>query len=322
MPYRKLCNDLQREGIKPSSAQAFGLFCYVPLHKIWYGMEEDLLVHFGLVQNSHPTYAALLCLGLNPLQWVSGAITRCVDWRGNDRHSGWLESLIHRGSLLMQFQSSRDFLRKSLRLSRVIDKEVSTEEWEIPFRVLDEALANALVHREYANQTNFVHRTDFVQVEVFVDRVEISSPGEPPPPMTMALLEVEHTSHPRNPLIAGIFYLYNYIEEVGSGIQRMQRLMKEADLQAPEFKLSEDRTFKVVLYRPEQRLYRPTASVLTAREVEVLRLLAIGLTNKEIAERLILSPHTVNVHIHSIYRKIVVNSRSAATRFAIEYHLI
>jgi predicted ATPase/DNA-binding CsgD family transcriptional regulator len=61
---------------------------------------------------------------------------------------------------------------------------------------------------------------------------------------------------------------------------------------------------------------------LTAREVEVLRLVAMGLNNSQIAERLVLSPNTVNAHIQSIYRKIDVSSRSAATRFAMEHLLI
>lgn len=55
---------------------------------------------------------------------------------------------------------------------------------------------------------------------------------------------------------------------------------------------------------------------LTEREVQVLRLMVQGLTNKQIAKELILSPHTINVHVTSIYNKIGVNSRSAATRFA------
>lgn len=61
---------------------------------------------------------------------------------------------------------------------------------------------------------------------------------------------------------------------------------------------------------------------LTAREVEVLRLVALGMSNSHIAEQLVLSPNTVNAHIQSIYRKVDVNSRSAATRFAIEHQLI
>lgn len=59
---------------------------------------------------------------------------------------------------------------------------------------------------------------------------------------------------------------------------------------------------------------------LTPREVEVLKLLATGLSNSRIAEVLVLSPHTVGVHIQSIYRKLGINSCSAATRFALEHH--
>ncbi len=61
---------------------------------------------------------------------------------------------------------------------------------------------------------------------------------------------------------------------------------------------------------------------LTAREVEVLRLLAQGLTDGQIAEQLVISPRTVNNHLTSIYQKIQVSSRSAATRYAVDQHLI
>ena len=60
---------------------------------------------------------------------------------------------------------------------------------------------------------------------------------------------------------------------------------------------------------------------LTAREVEVLRLLAGGLTDIQIAEKLVLSPRTVHAHISSIYNKLGVTSRSTATRYAMEHHL-
>ena len=61
---------------------------------------------------------------------------------------------------------------------------------------------------------------------------------------------------------------------------------------------------------------------LTAREVEVLRLLAQGLSNNQIAEMLVLSPFTVNKHTQSIYGKLSIKSRSAATRYAIEHKLL
>jgi len=61
---------------------------------------------------------------------------------------------------------------------------------------------------------------------------------------------------------------------------------------------------------------------LTAREVEVLRLLARGLTNAQIARELFVSLLTVKAHVRSIYSKLGVTSRSAATRYALEHHLV
>ena len=60
---------------------------------------------------------------------------------------------------------------------------------------------------------------------------------------------------------------------------------------------------------------------LTAREVEVLRLVAEGLTDAQVAERLTLSPRTVSQHLRSVYNKLGVSSRAAATRFAVEHRL-
>ena len=162
--------------------------------------EQDQLRYFELLQDMHPAYATLLCFGLKPTKWFAGAFTRCTLWQGNDRHNGWLEAKDYLSDLITQFGSSRDFLRKYLRLIRTIKRDVRIEELEIPLVALGEALANALVHREYLNQTSPVY------VDIFDNRVEISSPGIPPRPMTLELLEEEHKSHPRNPQIARVFY--------------------------------------------------------------------------------------------------------------------
>ena len=61
---------------------------------------------------------------------------------------------------------------------------------------------------------------------------------------------------------------------------------------------------------------------LTAREVDVLRLVARGLTDGQVAEQLVISPRTVNTHLTSIYNKLGVDSRTAATRFAVEHRLV
>ena len=60
---------------------------------------------------------------------------------------------------------------------------------------------------------------------------------------------------------------------------------------------------------------------LTAREVEVLRLVAEGRSDAQVAERLFLSPYTVKAHLRSIYNKLGVPSRTAATAVAIDHGL-
>jgi len=68
---------------------------------------------------------------------------------------------------------------------------------------------------------------------------------------------------------------------------------------------------------------RRDASVgLTVREVEVLRLLTIGLSNKQIARRLAISPKTAGNHIEHIYAKIGASSRAGASLFAVQNGLL
>lgn len=77
---------------------------------------------------------------------------------------------------------------------------------------------------------------------------------------------------------------------------------------------------------PEQSPPNDTAfghpSGLTGREVEVLRLVAKGLTDGQVARELHISPRTVGRHLGAIYKKLDVPSRAAATRAAIERGLI
>lgn len=61
---------------------------------------------------------------------------------------------------------------------------------------------------------------------------------------------------------------------------------------------------------------------LTSREIEVLGLVAQGLSNIQVADKLSMAPRTVNVHLTSIYSKIGVTSRTAATRYALENRLV
>jgi DNA-binding CsgD family transcriptional regulator len=75
---------------------------------------------------------------------------------------------------------------------------------------------------------------------------------------------------------------------------------------------------------PEEASAEPVSSMgsLTAREVEVLRLLAGGASNKEIADRLYLSLRTVERHITNLYAKIEARGKADATAYALRHGLL
>jgi DNA-binding NarL/FixJ family response regulator len=61
---------------------------------------------------------------------------------------------------------------------------------------------------------------------------------------------------------------------------------------------------------------------LTPRELEVLRLVSAGKTNKAIAAELVLSERTVDRHVSNIFTKLNVSSRAAATAYAYKHQLV
>jgi ATP/maltotriose-dependent transcriptional regulator MalT len=74
--------------------------------------------------------------------------------------------------------------------------------------------------------------------------------------------------------------------------------------------------------KPHKERLPPPPPELTGREGEVLRLVAQGLTNAQIAEALVISPRTVDAHLRSIYSKLDIPSRHAAMHYAHEHHLV
>jgi DNA-binding CsgD family transcriptional regulator len=74
---------------------------------------------------------------------------------------------------------------------------------------------------------------------------------------------------------------------------------------------------------PRQSAERATYPAgLTQREVEVLRLVARGMTDAEAAEELFISPRTASQHLRSVYNKLAVNNRAEATRVAVEQGIV
>jgi HD-GYP domain-containing protein (c-di-GMP phosphodiesterase class II) len=81
-----------------------------------------------------------------------------------------------------------------------------------------------------------------------------------------------------------------------------------------------DSVLRAAGHRVRRRRQWPAG--LTTREVEVLRLLARGLSNKQIAQQLVISPKTAGSHVEHIYRKIDASNRAQASLFAMRHGLM
>jgi membrane protein implicated in regulation of membrane protease activity len=180
-------------------------------------------------EKGRPTYGAILCFGEFPNSFLAGCATYCYYWRDPERLSGFHDSQSFQGNLLSQLEGAMSFLQKHLNLERLIEADQRIERFDLPLEAAQEAIANALVHREYRN------RYDPITINLFEDRLEVISPGTLPPPLTLEQLGVAPGTYPRNPLIARVFYLYRLVEHAGTGITRMRAAMKSRRLSEPEF---------------------------------------------------------------------------------------
>ncbi|HRE28092.1 MAG TPA: response regulator transcription factor, partial [Anaerolineales bacterium] len=73
---------------------------------------------------------------------------------------------------------------------------------------------------------------------------------------------------------------------------------------------------------PTELRAEPEANPLSEREIEILKLVASGAANKEIAAQLVISPNTVKVHVRNIFAKIGVQSRTEAAVYAIKHGIV
>lgn len=107
------------------------------------------------------------------------------------------------------------------------------------------------------------------------------------------------------------------------GEQTFNSLWKKGQSMTLEHALAEPEPHLLSMQlSPPAKVSKPYSDELTSREREVLCLLSQGLSSALIARQLVISLTTVNSHIRTIYNKLGVSCRSAATRYAIEHHLV
>lgn len=193
---------------------------------------EELLRGLRLIRDGTLLNAAVVLFAIEqivPARYPQ-CLLRLARFRGTSTAEFEDNRQVH-GNAFGLLQQAQRFLREHLPVAGRVEPQLFERKDEplYPPEALREALANALCHREYESSGGSV------SIGIFDDRLEIGSTGYLPHGLTVEDLTEPHTSKPRNPLIAGVFYRRGLIEQWGRGTLRMAELTQEAGLAPPEF---------------------------------------------------------------------------------------
>lgn len=155
---------------------------------------------------------------------------RCARFKGEEASSDFIDMKVLRSPIYEQVDKAEQFVMEHInRSARIKPGQVERQEkWEYPLNAVREAITNAVVHRDYFSTSN-------TQVRIFDDRLEVWNPGTLPEGITIEDLKGKHESKPQNPLLAHLFFLIKYIEQWGTGTNRIVKLCEEYELPEPEF---------------------------------------------------------------------------------------
>ena len=193
----------------------------------------EALLRLKLLKDVEPTNGAVLLFGKDPQRRFIQSEVKCIRFKGVSVTGEMIDLRTVDGDVFGQLIEAEKFIFNNIALSAWIEegKIQRQERWEYPPKAIREALANAISHRDYET-------TSKVQVRIFDDRMEFWNPGRLPEGWTVETLRQVHESIPRNPAIAKQFFWVRYIEEVGTGTNKIIEWCIDWGLPEPEFEFT------------------------------------------------------------------------------------
>ena len=189
---------------------------------------QKILSNLRLVDNDgRLTMAALMLFGKDPQQFCLNARFK-IGRFGRNGSELFTQDLIE-GNLIQMADKILSILSDKY-LIRPIHYEglQRIEPLEIPELGLRELIYNAIIHKSYDGPD--------IQMKVFDDRITLWNYGMLPDGITVTNMFSEHSSMPRNRLIANTFYLAGFIEAWGRGFETVADSFRKEELEVPTFK--------------------------------------------------------------------------------------
>ena len=186
---------------------------------------KDILEKLKLSDSDKITNAAIILFGKNPQKHFVNVVVRIGRFKDqasiiSDRKIG--------GNLFKIAEESENTIKQFINVRYEIKDSFQRKEiWDYPLPAIREALFNAIIHRDYF-KSNIQ-----IQIKVFDNFIWFYNPGILPEELTVEKLHGIHPSIARNPLIMNVFYLAGFVEEYGSGFERIKNAFKEQELPDP-----------------------------------------------------------------------------------------
>jgi ATP-dependent DNA helicase RecG len=183
----------------------------------------ELLERLHLTEAGMLKRAALLLFHEDAERWFTGAYVKVGRFRG----SGVLYHDEFHGSLFQQLDECLETLLTKYLIAWISYEGVQrVETYPVPREALREAIINALIHKDYTSGAP-------IQIRVYDDQLVIWNSGQLPPTWTAERLMQPHSSEPRNPDLANVFYRTGLIEAWGQGYRRILDECREAGTTLP-----------------------------------------------------------------------------------------
>jgi ATP-dependent DNA helicase RecG len=188
---------------------------------------REALDKLELLREGKPTNAAILLFGRKPQRFFVQSETRCARFKGT-KPLEFIDMKVFGGNIIDQREDAVEFVKEHIKLHAKIVGMERVERWEYPIDAIREAITNAICHRDYEISAN-------VQVRIFDDRIEIWGCGHLPEPLTVEDLKQRHMSILRNPLVRKCFFWIKFIEQWGTGTNRIIDACLDYGLPEPVF---------------------------------------------------------------------------------------
>lgn len=189
---------------------------------------EQLLRRLHLIneENGFLTKAALLLFGKDVERWNMTVAFRIGRFGSNQADLIIQDRIVC--PLIMMPSRVIDILRTKYLVAPIHYEGMQRiEPLEIPEDGLREMICNAIIHKDYTGT--------FIQMKVFDNYITLWNGGTLPPNYSVEKLMLPHESHPRNRLMANIFYLAGFIEAWGRGYEKIRDAFKAEKLEYPVF---------------------------------------------------------------------------------------